>query len=108
MNKKENILKSNIEAADTATMTVTKNHNTQIIDEKSMEQFNTLVLGIGERFLISLNENIGDYKAISADANLSSVEKAIGKRKILLLDIFIGTATVSSILTLIWIAKKVF
>ncbi len=79
----------------------------QSIKERNMSQFVDLSLAFGHGALNSIKENASDYKAIDDDESLSTVEKAVGKRKILFWDIGIGSATISGILGLIWIAKKV-
>ena len=88
------------------------NRAVQVSDEQSMnlnhmKQFTDIAFAFGHGAINSIRENASDYKAINEDESLSPVDKAVGKRKILLWDVGIGTVTISSVLGLIWIAKKV-
>lgn len=78
------------------------------MDEKYREQFTGLAMETGRGIISSIKENAGDYKMISEDKSLSSVDKALGKRKVLAADIGLSALGTGSILGLVWLAKKVF
>ena len=78
------------------------------IDEKNVDLFNELAIDIGRGVISTIKENAGDYKAISEDEHLSSVDKALGKRKVLAVDIVLSILAGGGTLSLTWLAKKVF
>lgn len=81
--------------------------NKQNIDEIIMNRFIDLTFIAGHNALNSIKDNLKDYNEINEDENISSVDKAIGKRKIMIMDIGLGTVTIGSVLTLVWLAKKI-
>ncbi|MBQ3277412.1 MAG: hypothetical protein IJH47_10275 [Oscillospiraceae bacterium] len=78
------------------------------MDEKYRDQFTGLALDTGRGVISTIKENAGDYKVISEDKNLSPVDKALGKRKVLAADIGLAMLGGSGTLGLVWLAKKVF
>ena len=78
------------------------------LDEKYLGQFTQNTLDMGRGFISCINNNICDYKAIAEDETMSTVEKAIAKRKVVAIDIGLGTLGTGSVLGMMWIAKKVF
>ena len=78
------------------------------IDERYREQFTGLALETGRGIINSIKENAGDYKTISEDKNMSPVDKALGKRKVLAADIGLGILGTGGALGLVWLTKKVF
>ena len=79
----------------------------QSTESRYRDQFWGLALDTGCSFINAIKENAGDYKTINKDKNLSSVGKALGKRKVLLADIGLSTLEISSVFYLMWLAKKV-
>ena len=55
-----------------------------------------------------MKSNAADYGKIDQDPDLSAVDKAVGKRKILALDILLGGVTITGSLGLLWLARKIF
>ena len=92
----------------------TDNHNAPqnpgnlTMNEKYRDQFTGLALDTGRGVISTIIENEGDYKVINEDKNLSSVDKALGKRKVLAADIGLAMFGGSGTLWLVWLAKKVF
>lgn len=82
--------------------------DTSISDGKYRDQFADMTLDTGRYTLHILKENSGDYKVIGEDQSLSSVEKAMGKRKVLAADIGIGLGAAGGTLGLLWLGKQVF
>lgn len=82
--------------------------NATSANAKYQDQVTDLAFTAGRGIISTLKDNTGDYKAINEDKTLTSAEKAIEKRKILLMDIGIGTITLSSVLGVAWLAQKVF
>ena len=72
------------------------------------ECYVTLAMDAGRDVISSIKENAVDYEIISEDKSLSSVDRALGKRKILAADIGLGTLGIGSVLGLAFIAKKAF
>lgn len=88
--------------------TVEKHSPTQSMTaEKHHEQVLETALDATRYAFHVLKENAGDYKAISTDKDLSSVDKAIGKRKVLAADITISFCSIGAFLVLAWGAKKI-
>lgn len=107
MSKKNNKAPKNAEVIEKKTDSAVQPSDEQSVDTNRMNQFTDIALAFGHGAINSIRENASDYKAINEDEELSPVDKAVGKRKILLWDVGIGTVTISSVLGLIWIAKKV-
>ena len=80
----------------------------QKADDKRREEFTEFVFDAGQNVYKNIKENVDDYKAINEDPNMSSVDKALGKRKVIAADIGIGTLLFSCMIGLAWVAKKVF
>lgn len=80
----------------------------QTLDEKYRDRFTGLALDTGRGIISTIKENAGDYEMISVDNNLSPVDKALGKRKVLAADIGLAMLGGSGTLGLVWLAKKVF
>ena len=78
------------------------------LDEKYCDQFMRMTLDTGCYALHTIKENASDYKKIGEDKNMSPVEMAMGKRKVLAADISLGICMTGGILGLLWLAKKVF
>ncbi len=78
------------------------------VDSKCFEQFTDMALDTGRFALHIINENSSDYKMIDEDQSMSSVDKALNKRKVLATDVCIGLGAVGGTLGLIWLGKKVF
>ena len=108
MSKSKNSIDTNNEVVCTDNSSAVRETSNQTPDEKYRDQFTEIVLDAGRGFINSIRENLGDYKTISEDRNMSPVEKALGKRKLLETDIKLGTIGTGSLLGLIWFAKKVF
>ena len=108
MSNKTNPNHSNNAVARTDNHDVAKKAGSQSMDEKYREQFTGLALDTGRGIINSIKENAGDYKMISEDKNMSPVDKALGKRKVLAADIGLGALGNGSVLGLVWLAKKVF
>ena len=79
-----------------------------VSDTKYRDQFTDMTLDTGRYALHVLKENTGDYKVIGEDQSLSSVERAMGKRKVLAADVGIGLGAAGGTLGLIWLGKQVF
>ena len=77
-------------------------------DAKHRDQFMDMTLDTGRYALNVLKENSGDYKVIGDDQSLSSVDRAMGKRKVLAADVCIGLGAVGGTLGLLWLGKQVF
>lgn len=108
MSNKMNSTRTNNEVILAENHNFTRKTKNQELNEKYYDQFTGLVLDIGRSVIGTIRENTGDYKAINEDKNMSSADKALGKRKVLAADIGLGTLGVGSALGLVWIAKKVF
>lgn len=80
----------------------------QTVDEKYRDQFTGLALDTGQGIISSIKENASDYKVISEDKNMSPVDKALGKRKVLAADIGLAMLGGGGTLGLVWLAKKIF
>ena len=87
---------------------VQRKGSNQSLDEKYRDQITGLSVEAGRGVISALKENVADYKAIDAAKELSPVDKAIGKRKLLAWDIGLGTGTLGLSLGVAWLAKKVF
>ncbi len=108
MSDKTNSTRTNNAVVRTDNHEVIRKTNSQTIDEKYLDQFTGLVLDTGRGVINTIKENAGDYKTISEDKNMSPVDKALGKRKVLVADIGLGTLEIGSVLGLVWLARKVF
>lgn len=108
MSNKTNSTRVNDAATPTDKHDVSRKRDTKIMDEKYRDQFMGIALDTGRGAINTIKENAGDYKVISQDKNLTSVEKALGKRKILAADIGLTLAGGGGTLGLVWLAKKIF
>lgn len=107
MSKKNSKTLKNTEVIEKKTDSAVQTSDKQSMNTNRMNRFTDIALAFGHGAINSIRENASDYKAIDEDEELSPVDKAVGKRKLLLWDVGIGSATISSVLGLIWIAKKV-
>ena len=108
MNEKMKSTRKNNAIAHANIYDIDRISNNQSLDEKYRDQFTGLILDTGRGVIGSIKENTNDYEAINEDKRLSSVDKALGKRKILAADIGLGTLGTGSMLGLAWLVKKVF
>ena len=108
MSKNTNSTRANNVIACTDNYDASRKNNSQIIDEKYCDQFIELALDTGREFINTIKENARDYKVISEDKNLSSVDKALGKRKVWAADIVLTLAAGVGMLGLVWFTKRVF
>lgn len=108
MSNKTSSPRTNNAVVPTDNHDVSRKSGSQTLDEKYRDQFTGLALDIGRGVISTIKENASDYKMISEDKNLSSVEKAFGKRKVLVADIGLGMLICSGTLGLAWLAMKVF
>ncbi len=108
MNEKMKSTRKNNAIAHANIYDIDRISNNQSLDEKYRDQFTGLILDTGRGVIGSIKENTNDYEAINEDKSLSSVDKALGKRKILAADIGLGTLGTGSMLGLAWLVKKVF
>ena len=108
MNNKTNYTQDNNEIVPANNHIIVQNPNNQSLDEKHRDQFTSLAMDAGRDVISSIKENAVDYEIISEDKSLSSVDRALGKRKILAADIGLGTLGICSVLGLAFIAKKAF
>lgn len=60
------------------------------MNEKRCNEMMDLAMSAGRGMASAIKENSGDYKAIEEDETLNSVEKALGKRKVLFCDMALG------------------
>lgn len=95
-------------AAPADTIILSHKVSNHTMDEKYRDQFTLLTINLLSDIFHSVKENAGDYKSISNDENLPSVDKALGKRKVLAADIGIGIGSAGGFLGLTWLAKKIF
>lgn len=108
MSNKSNSTHTNSTIVCTKKHDVTQKTSSPALNEKYRDQFTGLVLDTGRGILNTIKENAGDYKAITEDKNISPVDKALGKRKVLAADIGLGIGATGGVLGLVWFAKKVF
>lgn len=107
MSKKSTKAPNNTEVIEKKTDSAVQTSDEQSMSTNRMNQFTDIAFAFGHGAINSIRVNASDYKAIDEDEGLSSVDKAVGKRKLLLWDVGIGSVTISSVLGLIWIAKKI-
>ena len=108
MSNKKNATHRSTDVTRVEKQNPTPKANGKTIDEKYREQFTDMALDVGREAIKSIKDGASDYKAISEDKNLSPIDKALGKRKVLAADIGIGIGATGGILGLAWLAKKVF
>ncbi len=108
MSNKKNSSHENNALVPTDNNVVPRKSGSQTPNEKYRDQFTGLLLDICRGAISTNKENAGDYKEISEDKNLSSVDKALGKRKVFAVDIGLAVLGCGSTLGLVWLAKKVF
>ena len=108
MNEKTKSARKNNAVAPKNIYDIGRKSDNQSLNEKYRDQFTGLILDTGRGVIGSIKENTNDYEAINEDKSLSSVDKALGKRKILAADIGLGTLGTGSMLGLAWIVKKIF
>ena len=108
MSTKTNSSRVNNAVVTTDNHDVSRKSGSQTQDEKYRDQFTGLALDTGRGVISTIKNNAGDYKVISEDKNLSAVDKALGKRKVLAADIGLAVLGSGSTLGLVWLAKKVF
>lgn len=108
MSNKSNSTRANNSVVPTTNQDVPRNRDSQVMAEKYRDQFTGLALDTGRGVINAIKENAGDYKVISEDKNLSPVDKALGKRKVLAADIGLSMLGGGGTLGLVWLAKKVF
>lgn len=108
MSNKTNSSRKNYPVVSTDNHDISRKSGSQTVDEKYRDQFTGLALDAGRGVISTIKENAGDYKEISEDKNLSTVDKALGKRKVLAADIGLAMLWGGSTLGLVWLAKKVF
>lgn len=108
MNNQKTIARTNTAITEIRDRVPARKNYSSTSDTKYHDQIADMTLETGRYALHALKENSGDYKTIEKDQNLSSVEKAMGKRKVLAADIGIGMGAVGGILGLLWLGKKVF
>lgn len=108
MSNKTNSTRTNNAVVRTDNHDVARKTNNQAFGEKYRDQFTEFVLDMERDVINTIKKNVGDYKAISEDKNMTPVDKAVGKRKVLAADIGLGTLGIGSMLGMVWLAKKVF
>ena len=108
MNNQKTIARTNTAITEIRDRVPTRKNYSSASDTKCHDQIADMTLETGRYALHALKENSGDYKAIEKDQDLTSVEKAMGKRKVLAADIGIGLSAIAGTLGLIWLGKKVF
>lgn len=108
MSNKTNSSRVNNAVVPTDNHDVSRKPGSQTMDEKYRDQFTGLALDTGRGVISTIKENAGDYKVISEDKNMSPVDKALGKRKVLAADIGLAMLGGGGTLGLVWLAKKVF
>ena len=104
MSKRTNNSKKNAVIDSPATAPI--QGNTATANSKYQDQVTDMAFIAGRGIISNLKDNAGDYKAINEDKALTSAKKAIAKRKILLMDIGIGTITLSSVLGVACACKR--
>ena len=108
MNNQKTAARSNTSIVNPENRAPARKPEASVSDAKYRDQFTDMTLDTGRYALHVLKENSGDYKAIGDDPRLSSVEKAMGKRKVLAADVGIGLGAAGGTLGLIWLGKQVF
>ena len=108
MSNKTNSSRINNSVVSTDNHDVSRKSGSQALDEKYRDQFTGLVLDTGRGVINTIKENAGDYMVISEDKNLSSVDKALGKRIVLAADIGLAMLGGCGTLGLVCLVKKVF
>lgn len=107
MNNKMPPTRKNNSAVHSEKQAAFKKDHCQYMENGYCDRSLELVLDMGHGFINAIKENAGDYKTISAEEKMSSVDKALGKRRVLAADIGLGVLGVGSALGLMWLAKKV-
>lgn len=75
---------------------------------RQSDPLSEMTLDAGRGIFDTMKSNAADYGKIDQDPDLSAVDKAVGKRKILALDILLGGVTITGSLGLLWLARKIF
>lgn len=96
------------EISSAANNPVQMNDYQKTLNERYREEFTGMTIDAGRCVVNTMKENVSDYKMIDNDPNISSVEKAIGKRKLMLCDLGLGTGMIGGFMGLAWLAKKLF
>lgn len=108
MNNQKTVTRTNTTIVNPENRVPARKSETSVSDTKYRDQFTDMTLDTGRYALHVLKENSGDYKVIGEDQSLSSVEKAMGKRKVLAADVGIGLGAAGGTLGLIWLGKQIF
>lgn len=108
MNNQKTVARTNTTITKTENRAPAQKPVGSVSNARYHDQFNDMTLDTGRYALHVIKENSGDYKIISEDQSLSSVDRAMGKRKVLAADVGIGLGAVGGTLGLIWLGKKVF
>ena len=83
-------------------------YSNQDIDETTRAQLNGFIEDVGRGIVNSIQKNADDYRRIEDDDSLSSVDKALAKRKLLASDIGISIGAELVTIVLTWFAKYLF
>ena len=108
MSNKTNSFRANNAVVLTDNHDISRKLGSQTMVEKYRDQFTGLALDTGRGLISTIKGNAGDYKVISEDKNLSVVDKALGKRKVLAADIGLALLGGGGTLGLVWLANKIF
>lgn len=98
----------NTEVENATTSSLQRINNPTSTNEKCNQQFTEMALSVGHTVVNSMKANIIDYRTINEDPSLSSIDKALAKRKILACDIGITLGTVGGCVSIVWLTRKIF
>lgn len=103
---KEIMVRGNTAVANADNHDTCRRTSGKTVDEKYQDQFMEFVLDGGRSIITIIKGNVGDYRMISEDKNISSVDKAIAKRVIQAVDIGLFTVLTRSMIILVKSIKK--